>query len=183
MSTSQYLDLESLPGKTMCPLSTFAAICSNAVICFRILDSDGYHQCSTCCLRRSSLVPHGLPSKSPVIFTVIGQLSSFDCFLTVQGLQGPRLRASHIPICTSNTGTSEITSFWIEARPNIVSEMYWRGMGESIDNIATHFSERMDTTQIFATSETGRPRLQLVWQGLPGQVRRPLKARSTFVVF
>ncbi|KAI1782022.1 hypothetical protein LXA43DRAFT_905138 [Ganoderma leucocontextum] len=145
----------------LCSLHTFSTTYLSQALCFGVSDRNTSEWCRIVCVRRTSITRTLLP-KTPVVFDIIGQISGgSECFLSVDGV--PRDTSS-----TNAASAEPVASCWMEPRPNVVARVNWNGVQASVEQILAEIPGEVDTSR-FIRSEDGMMKIQLVWQGYPGE--------------
>lgn len=126
----------------------------------------------------------GLPygRKAPIFFSIIGQISPNNCYLTQHGRR-LAVDSDGMEDLEDAREDAEVATFWFEERPNAVSALSWQGIGKSVRAITAHFPEpnKVDTSRLahYSTEEL-KYRLQFIWHGRPGEVSYPFSLFPCF---
>ncbi len=140
------------------PLHTLASEFISVGLVFGPTDRDGSEKRHVLCIQHRNARTRELLPKQPLLFDVVGQICHEDCFFTADGI--PHMDPPEEPVA----------SCWLEPRPHMVSEINWRGVLGSVQKVVTHISGPVDTSRLLAVGANGEPKLQVIWQGNPGEV-------------
>ncbi|PIL31912.1 hypothetical protein GSI_06616 [Ganoderma sinense ZZ0214-1] len=105
--------------------------------------------------------PHLFLPKTPLLFKIIGQITVEECFLTARGHLRP-------------PDKEPIASCWLQQRPNITSDITWRGIIPTLEAIIEQYGGEVDPSELLALGPDGKLRLQMTWQGDVGETGRDL---------
>ncbi len=151
----------------MCPIEIFKSTNLFPSLCFGTTDRDGSEKRYTCCIHQNGNPQLPLP-KTPLVFNVYGQITPEDCFLTARG----RLRPMD---------EEPVASCWLQARPNIASDIRWRGIIPTIEAIADEYGGVVDFSHLLMLGPDGKIQLQVIWQGDVGEVSTsPMCTRNSY---
>ncbi|PIL33218.1 hypothetical protein GSI_04668 [Ganoderma sinense ZZ0214-1] len=139
----------------ICPLEIFKSTHLFPSLCFGTTNRDGSEKHYICCFPQHANPELPLP-KTPLVFSLYGQIAIEDCFLTVRG-------------CLRPMDEEPVASCWLEARPNIAADILWRGIIPSIEAIVDKYGGVVDPSHLVALGPDGNVRLQVVWQGNIGE--------------
>ncbi|KAI1782149.1 hypothetical protein LXA43DRAFT_1104648 [Ganoderma leucocontextum] len=142
----------------MCPIEIFKSTYLFPSLCFGPTDRDGSEKRQICCVRQGAnpaANPRLLLPKTPLAFNIYGQIAVEDCFLTARGRHRP-------------TDEEPVASCWLQARPNIASDISWRGIIPTIEAIVEEYGGIVDPSQLLTVGPDGKLRLQVIWQGCVG---------------
>ncbi len=144
----------------MCPIEIFKSTYLYPCLCFGTTDRDGSEKRYVCCVHKRAN-PQLLLPKTPLVFNVYGQIAIEDCFLTARG----RLRPMD---------EEPVASCWLQARPNVASEIRWRGIIPTIEAIVDEYGGVVDFSHLLMLGPDGELRLQVIWQGSVGELSSTL---------
>lgn len=139
----------------MCPVEIFKSTYLFGSLRFGPIDHDGSEKRHTCCIPRD-VIPRLLLTKTPLLFKIIGQISVEDCFLTARGHLRP-------------PDEEPVASCWLEQRPNIISDITWRGVIPTLEGIIDKYGGEVDPSHLLTIGPDGKLRLQVTWQGDVGE--------------
>ncbi|PIL33641.1 hypothetical protein GSI_04264 [Ganoderma sinense ZZ0214-1] len=141
----------------ICPLETFKSIYLFRNLRFGPIDRDGSEKRHICCVCEDS-PPALIRPKTPILFDVLGQIAVEDCFLTARG-------------CPRPANEEPVASCWLQQRPNIVSDLKWRGIIPVIEAIVEEYAvgSEVDTSRLLTVGPDGKLRLQVIWHGEVGE--------------
>ncbi|KAI0658949.1 hypothetical protein C8Q70DRAFT_1054633 [Cubamyces menziesii] len=159
----QLVTLEDAPRIILCPLHVVTSAHSNLVLCFATSDESGSEVRRMLCVRKTPLVPGPRP-RMPLLLEIVGQIAADNCYLTVDG--HPNTAAAD---GTAAEDDEREASCWIEARPDVVSRIYWRSVLPTIQTIAEHITGEVDMSNLVTVTPNGSVRLQVIWQPSPGE--------------
>ncbi|KAI1782040.1 hypothetical protein LXA43DRAFT_906979 [Ganoderma leucocontextum] len=138
----------------LCPIKIFKSTYLFPSLCFAPTDRDGSEKRHVCCVHQDASPRLFLP-KTPLVFSIYGQIAVEDCFLTARGRDRP-------------TDQEPVTSCWLQARPNITSDISWRGIIPTIQAIVNEYGGTVDPSHLLTVGPDGKLRLQVIWQGYIG---------------
>ncbi|PIL34350.1 hypothetical protein GSI_03125 [Ganoderma sinense ZZ0214-1] len=141
----------------MCPIELFKSTFIFSTLRFGLLDCDGSEKRYTCCISPDAL-PRLTQPKTPILFSLLGQIAVKDCFMTARG-------------CLRPPDEEPVASCWLEQRSNPVSDLTWRGILPTIKALVQEFAagSEVDTSQLLAVGADGKLRFQVIWQGDVGE--------------
>ncbi|KAI1784484.1 hypothetical protein LXA43DRAFT_1066735 [Ganoderma leucocontextum] len=138
----------------MCPIEVFKSTYLFPSLCFGPIDRDGSEKRHICCVRQDASPRLFLP-KTPLVFNIVGQIAVENCFLTAHGRDRP-------------PDEEPVASCWLQARPNIVSDISWRGIIPTIEAIVDEYGGVVDPSHLLIVGPDEKLRLQVIWQGCVG---------------
>ncbi|KAH9850835.1 hypothetical protein C2E23DRAFT_816751 [Lenzites betulinus] len=163
------ITLGSAPHVLLCPLPVITSVHSDLVLQF----SHSYHEGSESryilCAQRAPLLPGPRPIM-PVLLELTGQICINDCYLTSRGHIDP-----------NDPDAKPVAMCWIEARPDIVSRVYWRSVLPTLQTFMEHIPGPVDVSKLVAVAPDGSVRLQVMW--LPDEEEEEEELEESLPVF
>ncbi len=158
---SELITLETSSNIILCPLY-FLSMFQEFVVCFAITEEDEetFEYRHICCLRPDPLVFEPRPER-PVLFELIGQIATRDCWLTALGVEN------------NQDPDDPFASCWVEARPDDISRIYWRSVLPTVEAIINVIPGNVDSTKLISVGRpgaVGTVRLQVIWRPQEGKV-------------
>ncbi|PIL36307.1 hypothetical protein GSI_01970 [Ganoderma sinense ZZ0214-1] len=125
----------------MYPIKIFKSTFLFLSLCFGTTDHDSLEKCHVCCISQHANPKLPLP-KTPVVFSLYGQIAVEDCFLTTRGHLQP-MDEELVALC------------WLEACPNVATEIHWRSIMPTIKAIIEKYGGEVDPSHLLTWFKVG----------------------------
>lgn len=152
MPPRRLITLEGSPHILLCPLPVVTSVNNNLILQFALSEHRGSKTRYIACAQRAPLLPGPRPVL-PLLLELLGQIAVTDCYLTSRGYTDP-----------GDPHSKPIASCWIEARPDLVSEIYWRSVLPTIQTFKADIPGAADISDLLSVASDGSVRVKVRWE-------------------